>query len=79
MDGVQVHHWNFNKGNFPLQVTDPRNLVHTTDRQINWNSHQAIHQATSSTTDFWKAPTGAAHQIPIDTTVFPLAPPTTPP
>jgi len=78
MAGVQVHHWNFNKGDFPLQVTDPRNLVHTTDRQINWNSHQAIHQATSNTTDFWKAQTGAAHQIPIDTGVSPLAPPAPP-
>ena len=79
MEGVQVHHWNFNKGDFPLQVTDPRNLVHTTDRQINWNSHQALHEATSSTTNFWKDQIDPIHELPIDPHVFPLAPPATSP
>ncbi len=82
MDGVQVHHWNFNKGDFPLQATDPRNLVHTPDRQTSWNSHQAVHEATSSTSDIWSGPVDDTHQIPVDTNIFPLAPPkppTTPP
>ncbi len=74
MDDVQVHHWNFSKGDFPLEVTDPRNLVHTPDRQTSWNSHQAVHEATSSTTDIWSGPVEDIHQLPIDNAVFPLVP-----
>ena len=77
MDDVEIHHWNYSKGEYPLQVTDPQNLVQTPDRQTSWNSHQAIHEATSSDPNTaigkWKGPIDAIHELPI-TPAPPIAP-----
>ena len=67
---AQVHHWNYPKGNYPFQVTDPRNLVIAPDRA----AHEAIHRATSGTSDIWGGPIDPRHVLSIDESAFPLAP-----
>jgi len=77
MDGVEIHHWNFNKGDYPNQVFDSRNLFHTPDRNTSWNSHTVIHRSTTSDPNtaigIWKGPIGDIHVLPLD------APPAPPP
>lgn len=77
LSGVEVHHWNYNKKDFPNQVFDPRNLYHTVDRSTSWNSHEAVHRATVSTGNIWQNPADPIHLIPLDN-VYPLSPPPPP-
>jgi hypothetical protein len=67
------------KDKYPLQVTDPQNLVQTPDRQTSWNSHQALHEAASSDPNTaigkWKGPIDAIHELSITPTPAPPAAP----
>lgn len=65
-----VHHWNFDRNTFPLQIVDPRHLALVQDRA----THEAIHRATSSTTDIWAGPIDARHVLPIPNVATPLTP-----
>jgi hypothetical protein len=66
-----VHHWNFNRNDFPTQVFDSRNLVPTPTKQV----HDAIHAATTSNpTRMFNGPIAPQHQITIPDYSTPLAP-----
>lgn len=70
MEVAEVHHWNYGKIDYPTQVVDPRNLVPVPTRA----AHEALHRATSLTTDIWAGRINPQHVIDIDGWYTPLAP-----
>lgn len=44
IDVATLHHWNYNKGNYPTQVVDPRNLMPVYDQSKLIGGHHPAHQ-----------------------------------
>ena len=63
-----LHHWNYNKGNFPDQIFEPRNLYPTKDMNQHINE---VHALTTSG-HITKSPINPELVIEIDTSYFPL-------
>jgi hypothetical protein len=63
---ANLHHWNFNKKDFPLQIADSRNLylIKGTESEVD-ALHTAIHQATSANSRYWNGPIHPNHVIPL--------------
>ena len=62
-DIAEVHHWNFNKGSFPTQIVDSRNLVPVSSRDI----HTWLHEMTTMNPgNIWAGPVAPEYilQIP---------------
>lgn len=60
--GHEIHHWNYNKGKYPLQLLDPRNLVEPASRA----SHTVWHRLTTSNlSKIWKGPIKSNLEKPI--------------
>jgi hypothetical protein len=73
---AEVHHWNYNRGNFPEQLLDPRNLVPIPEWSLRGPGtalHKLIHRLTRSGASY-RSPIAPAHVLPVDTSVMPLAP-----
>jgi hypothetical protein len=74
-EAAELHHWNFNKTDFPGQIADPRNLYLIKGTQAEVDAlHKTIHQATSGSSHIWKGPVHPDHVIPLQ----PLSPYTPP-
>ena len=59
--GDEIHHWNYNKADFPEQLTNPNNLSEPISRDF----HQQIHEATQSG-KLWESPIKTENIIPIN-------------
>ena len=60
----ELHHWNFNKSDFPGQLADPRNLYLIEGTQAEVDAlHKSIHQATSAGSRYWIGPIHPEHAI----------------
>lgn len=44
IDVATIHHWNYNKSNFPLQVVDPRNLMPIYGQNLMRGGYHPAHQ-----------------------------------
>ncbi|WP_207780482.1 RHS repeat domain-containing protein, partial [Pokkaliibacter plantistimulans] len=76
--GDEIHHWNYSKGHYPLQVVDPRNLVIAIkkDGKTSRAVHTEMHRATTSNdSDIWTGPIDEKHKLEIDDSYYPLADP----
>jgi filamentous hemagglutinin len=66
-EAAELHHWNFNKTDFPLQIGDSRNLYLIKGTQAEVDAlHKSIHQATSANRHIWKGPIHPDHVIPLE-------------
>jgi filamentous hemagglutinin len=66
---AEVHHWNFPKHQFPLQVFDPRNLYITSTRA----QHELLHRLTTFARRLWNGPVDETSRMVFDD-VYYLAP-----
>jgi hypothetical protein len=74
-EAAELHHWNYNKTHFPLQIADPSNLYLVTGTQSEVDAlHKAIHRATSASSHTTMGPIHPTHMIPVDS-AHPYTPP----
>ena len=60
-EGNQIHHWNYNKGDYPEQVVNPTNL----SEPISQPAHYEVHTETSSGHPY-NDPIKPEYELPID-------------
>ena len=67
--GGDIHHWNFNKADYPSQVFDPRNLFPTNSRI----QHDTVHFFTASGEGFdYASPTLPGSVLEFNSSHYPL-------
>ena len=53
IEGMELHHWNYPKDQFPEQITNPRNLTEPINRDAHERIHDAVHNPEAPGKNKW--------------------------